>query len=68
MFSVYSPSRFSYFHWTPVRQMNELMPAPGFEAMDRRHAEELAAKLGDGVVAPVRTEKPTEVEPVADYW
>ena len=78
MFTVYSPSRFSYMCWTPTRFFNDLMPAKCASPVptSRDDADALAAAVGDGVVMAVKSRKPavvapaqpTAVEPVADYW
>lgn len=76
MFTVYSPSRFSYMCWTPTRFFNDLMPAKCASPVptSRDDADALAAAVGDGVVAahqwpkPAPAPAPVPVDLDPEYW
>jgi hypothetical protein len=67
-FLVYSPSRFSYMGWTLAAQggVKPCYSADKFES--RAAAEELAARVGDGVVVPVTPATAPVAAQEEAYW
>ena len=65
---VYSPSRFSYMGWTPDFRVPGLRPCYTKQVFgSKEEAEELACRVGDGVVQKADPQ-PVVVDVDVTYW